>query len=337
VLRIVLILIFLAAVLLQTVLRSIPIKELRRRARSQNDKKAAAIYKLAVLGNSAELFLYLAAGLSIGPLVLTAADYGWWIGMLAVLGILWLSWMLGPLKPTGERLFALAALLAPWVAVPVSLLQPVLRQPARWLARRRQNPTGVYDKEDLLDFIKLQRRQPGNRLSDDDLKLAIDALRFSDKTVAEIMKPRRGIKLVAANEPIGPMLMDELHQSAHTRYPVVKEATKTASPEIIGSLYIYDLLEHLESKGRIRDIMHPGANYINEEQNLRDALDGFAKSGQLLLVVVNSFEEIVGVITIEDVLQQIFGNKFHGSFDRYDDIRAIAAGNDGQPAEAKVE
>jgi CBS domain containing-hemolysin-like protein len=133
------------------------------------------------------------------------------------------------------------------------------------------------------------------------------------------------------------MLMDELHQTGQVRFPVVKEITKSSNPVIIGSLYLNDLLRHLESKGRIRDIMQAGANYINEEQNLREALDGFLKSGNMLLAVVNNFEEVVGVITLEQVLIRLFGGQLQGKFDNYSDIRVIAAGPDSQPAEAKVE
>jgi CBS domain containing-hemolysin-like protein len=332
VLRIVLILIFLAAVLLQATLRGVSVKELRRRARSKNDKKAAAVSKLAVLAPSSELFLYLAAALSAEPLVLMAAGYSWWLGVLAVSAITWLVWLSGRLKPVSKRLFSLAALLAPWASIPVSVLQPVLRLPAGWLARRLQVPASVYEKEDLADLIRLQRRQPGNRILDDDLKLTIGALSFGDKTVGGTMTPRRKIKWVTGDEAIGPMLMDELHQTGQDRFPVVKEITKSANPEIIGSLYLNDLLQHLESKGRIRGIMQPGANYINEEQNLRDALDGFVKTGRLLLIAVNSFEEVVGIITFEQVLKQIFGEELQGKFDSYGDIRTIAAGSDGQPA-----
>jgi CBS domain containing-hemolysin-like protein len=57
----------------------------------------------------------------------------------------------------------------------------------------------------------------------------------------------------------------------------------------------------------------------------------------MLLAVVNNFEEVVGVITLEQVLIRLFGGQLQGKFDNYSDIRVIAAGPDSQPAEAKVE
>ena len=148
------------------------------------------------------------------------------------------------------------------------------------------------------------------------------------------MTPRRKVKWVAAAEPIGPMLMDELHKTGQTRFPVAKELAKSASPEVVGSLYLKDLLDNLENKGRIRDIMLPGANYINESQTLLGALDGFLKSGRHLMVVVNNFEETVGILTLDDLFEQILGHKITGDFDRYSDIRSVA-GHDTQPSDDK--
>lgn len=340
-LRIILILIFLSAILLQVVLRSVPVKELRRRARSQKDKKAASVYKLAVFGRSSELFLYLVVVLSISPLVITAANYAWWLAMLAVLAIVLLTSMQRPIKSVDSWLVSFAAWLAPLVAVPISLLQPVLRRPARWLIRPAGDSTGMYEKEDLLEFLKAQGRQIDNRISADDLKIVAGALSFSDKTVSSVMTPRRRVKWVVASDPIGPMVMDELHKTGQIRFPVVKQAVKAGTPEVVGSLYLKDLLEHLEDKGHVRDIMLPGANYINESQTLRGALDGFLQSGRHLLIVVNNFEEIAGALTLEELLTQILGGKSAEDFDRYNDIHSVASQEseetDDKQAETGVE
>ena len=102
--------------------------------------------------------------------------------------------------------------------------------------------------------------------------------------------------------------MDELHKTGQTRFAVVKQISNAAHPEVIGSLYIQDLLDHLQDGGHIRDLMHPGVCFINESQKLSDALAEFMKTGNYLLVVNNNFEETVGLVTLERVLGQIFGH-----------------------------
>lgn len=245
---------------------------------------------------------------------------------VAIAAIIWLVSMIRPLQFSDGWLWKTAAWLASPFSAVVSALQPLLGGPAHWLIRRAYQPGGLYEKEDLLDIIKLQRRQIDNRISDGDLKSAIGALSFSDKTVSSVMVPRRQVKWVAANEVIGPLLMDELHKTGQTRFGVVKEASKSGNPQVVGTLYLKDLLENLEAKGRIRDIMHAGAHFINESQNLREALDGFLQAGQYLLIVTNNFEEVAGVISFEDVLEQILGEKIRESRQ-----------NSGQEPEPKVE
>ncbi|HSX27481.1 MAG TPA: CBS domain-containing protein [Patescibacteria group bacterium] len=318
--------------MLEKVLRGIPVKELRRRARKHKDKKFEAIYRLAAFGRSSELFLWLIGGLSAGGLVLMAVDTARWLGLAVVLIIVWLVWMSKPLDRSSGWLFKSASLLAPLITPFISFLQPILSHLTRRKSHR--NDARIYEKEDLLEFLKIQARQVDNRIVDKDLKTAASSLSFGDKTVGSIMIPRREIKWVMTSDPIGPMVMDELHKTGHTRFPVVKEIIKSGNPEIVGVLYLKDLLDHLEDKGRIRDIMYPGINFINESQNLHEALDGFLKSGQYLLIVVNNFEEIVGMIILEDVLEQIFGEKIANEFEHYDDIRSVAS-QDAQQTDSK--
>lgn len=321
--------------MLSGVLAGLPPKELRRRAR--RDNKSASVYKLAAYGNSAKLFLRLLAALAAGGLVVLAFGFAWQTGLAASAAAVWLAWYAARPQTSGWR-FQAAARIAPLFAAAAGLFQPVLGRAAKLnKSATGQTALGVFEKEDLLELLKQLVRRRDSRLEESDLKTAYAALSLSDKKVRDAMLTRRRIKWVAADEAISPIIMDELHQTGRGRFPVVKDTAKTASPEIVGCLYISDLLDKLESKGRIRDVMHPGANYINEEQDLRGALDGFIKSGQLQLVAVNNFEEITGLISLEDVLRQIFGESPESGFDRYDDIRSVAAGADSQLADAKVE
>ncbi len=329
-------LIFLSSVSLEKCLLSVPIKELRRRARTGKDKSSAKLYRLAAFGNTTELFLRLVAALSIAGLALMAANSSWWLCLLIIIAVTWIIWPGRRRNQVSSLSNTVASIVAPIFSAAVSALQPILKQPANWLIKPAKPSYGLFEREDLQELLKSQVRAPGSRIAADDLKLAFDALGFSDKPVADVMTPRRKVKWVASAEPIGPMVMDELHKTGSLRFPVVKEITKSGTPEVVGTLYLNDLLAHLEDKGRIRDIMLPGANYINESQNLLDALDGFLKSGRHLLLVVNNFEEIAGVLTLEDIFEQIVGRKIEGNLDHYSDIRLVAAHENGQTDDKEI-
>ncbi|HZP55856.1 MAG TPA: CBS domain-containing protein [Candidatus Saccharimonadales bacterium] len=321
-LAVILALVFLASVLLINTLRGIPSRELRRQARDQRDKKLENMYKLSAFGKSSQIFVWLVGGWSAVGLALLAAYTDWRLGYAVGIVVVWLAWMSRPVENSESRLFRLSRWLAPILLPLIGFLQPILsRFPARVLTSTR-----LYEKEDLIEFLKSQTSKAGNRISEDELKAAAKALNFNDQSISRVMTPRRKIKWVAAGDSIGPMVMDELHKSGDERFPVVKQIPKSGNPEVVGSLYLKNLLNHLEDKGHIRDIMQPGAAYINESQSLQTATDAFLKSGQLLLIVVNEFEEIVGILALEEVLAQIFGRKIAGEeFDNYADMRAVAS------------
>jgi CBS domain containing-hemolysin-like protein len=71
--------------------------------------------------------------------------------------------------------------------------------------------------------------------------------------------------------------------------------------------------------------MNARLTYVHEDFSLYQTLQAFLKTKQHLFLVVNSFEELVGIITIEDVLEQMIGRAIVDEFDRYDDMRAVAA------------
>ena len=288
-----------------------PVKELRRLARGRQVKGVAAVYRLASFGPSARLFLLLSGALSAAGIILMAFGQSQRLGFLAALAVIWLVWAgRTPKRAGGGRLQRSAILAAPLFTAGVSLFQPLLgRLTRRQRSADRTAAAGLYEKEDLADFMKSQARLGDNRIAEQDLKLAAAALSFSDKTVAAAMVPRRQVKWITAAEHVGPMVADELHQSGQTIFPVVKEVVKTGNPEVVGSLYLSDLLGRLETKGRIRDLMQTGVNYVNESQSLHEALETFLQTGSGLLIVINDFEEIVGVLTLGDIFKQIFGKE----------------------------
>ena len=114
--------------------------------------------------------------------------------------------------------------------------------------------------------------------------------------------------------------MDTLHKSGHSRFPVYDGK----KDNIVGTLYMRDLVNAKEG-GTIKSVMKHDVGYVHEEQNLYDALQAVIKTHHHLLVVVNSFEEYVGIITLEDILEQVVGKLIVDEFDQYNDLRAVAA------------
>jgi CBS domain containing-hemolysin-like protein len=323
---------FIKSVLLYKVYHSVPVHELKRRAR-QGDKQAGRLYKVAAYEATFDVMMWLAAVASAAVLVVWSARTHWWLAVIVMVGGAWLvAWSK---LSAGSWAGSAAAFIAPVHAKFLYYAQPVLGPIANLLppGRRASIHTGLYETRDLLDFLSRQNKQLDNRISQADLEIARNSLTFGDKTVGSIMTPRREVKFAKADDSVGPVLIDELHQTGFSRFPVAKDSAKSAAPQIIGTLYLNNLVGY-DGDGKVKDLMKKEVYFINEDASLRQALGAFLKTHHHLLIVVNSFEEMAGVISLEDVLEQILGKQIVDEFDSYENIRAVAAMKAGKDSAA---
>ena len=151
-------------------------------------------------------------------------------------------------------------------------------------------------------------------------KVSLVASLVRGRTVADALVPKRVVKSVSASDSVGPILMGELHSTGHSRFPV----SDGTAENIVGTLYLHDLVGE-KGSGTVRDLMHKKVVYVHENFSLYQTLQAFIKTKQHLFIVVNEFEEYVGIITIEDVLERVIGRLIVDEFDQYDDLRAVAA------------
>lgn len=308
---------------LQRTYQYIPAKELKRLARA-GDNVAQLLYRAVAYGMSLRLLLggavvvFGAAALSN----MVQAVGAWW----AVIILLLLAGIIGMIfVPSGDLKRSslwLAQRAAPSIAWVLERLQPVLSFVTRFVRKHRHVSvhTGLYEKSDLVELLERQKGQPDSRISPSEIDMLSHNLSFGDKLVADALVPKRVIKMVAASDAIGPVLMDELSKSGHSRFPVYDGKHYN----IVGILYLHDLVNRKQT-GKVADVMSTKLTYVHEDFTLYQALQAFLKTKRHLFLVVNSFEELVGILTIEDVLEQMIGKQIVDEFDQYDDLRAVAA------------
>jgi CBS domain containing-hemolysin-like protein len=321
IIELLLVLVLIACLVLDKALNILSLKELKRRARSGHDRKSSALYRVAAYGQTAFIYLWIGGTVAAALIFVMIIPHTW---LAAIIYLALLAWAVRIWQPktTKSWAFSLANIFAPLFAWKLNYLSPVLNKVVR-KPRQAQQEHRVYEKEDMLEFLRSQVNQPDNRIPEPELKMAFSALTFGDKKVTDVLTPLRKVRMVSEDETVGPSLMDELHKTGFSRFPVAKVGTaKSSTPDIIGTLFLKDII--LKEDGRVRDYMHKKTYFINEVQSLREALSAFLKTHTHLFVVVNNFEEIVGVLSIEDVLEQIIGEKIVDEFDRYDDLRAVA-------------
>jgi CBS domain containing-hemolysin-like protein len=322
-LYLILVLIVSNAIVIDKALNILSLKELKRRARSGQDKQAASIYKMAAYDKSLLIILWI-KGIAAGAVfIILTAQNSWWLALIFIAIGIWAVRVWQPATASGW-VWGWSAMVAPAITWMMNYLHPLISLLGLTSLPPIQIRTGVHEKEDLLELLKQQSTQPENRISGSELRMAFNALTFGDKKVTDVMTPLRKLHVVAEDEVVGPLLMDELHKTGFSRFPVAKAGTvKSAQPQIVGTLFLKDLVGYT-GRGSVAGLMHKRVYYINEVQSLHDALAAFIKTHHHLFIVVNNFEEIVGVLSIEDVLEQILGQKIVDEFDKYDDLRAVA-------------
>ncbi len=173
-----------------------------------------------------------------------------------------------------------------------------------WLTKISQvfsnEPKG---KDDILSFLK---EAQDNQLIDSVVYNIIQgAVEVTDMKVREIMVPRPQMVVVKASESPEEFL-PTITESGHSRFPVIGESYD----EILGILLAKDLLPLLLNsnlqKFRIKDILRP-ATVIPESKRLSTLLDEFRSNRNHMALVIDEYGGVSGLVTIEDVLEEIVG------------------------------
>ena len=298
---------------------SLPLTELKRRAR--HDIFAAKLYQAAAYESSLQVILWLfIASTSAGGFVLLARVAPIWLSLVTVVLVLLVSFSWLPASRVTVIGARATMWLSPLLSRLLSFLHPILQRLVSLVGRRYALPphTGLFEREDLLQLLRQQQAQKDSRLSVEQLSIVMHVLTFSDHHVRDVLTPRGTMRTVHANETVGPILIDELHQTG-MEHIIVQDSPNA---EIVGTLAVRDL--GLHSSGRVRDVMDPTVYYVHESDNLSDALHAFFVTNHSLFVVTNSFEEYVGVLSVSSLLHELLGHVPGEAFDQYADLQAVA-------------
>lgn len=194
-------------------------------------------------------------------------------------------------------------------------LRPVLRFITfqQFIDTRRAT---FYSKDELMYALENDH----GVLTKEEITLVRQALSYMDKQVKEVMTPRSVVITAEASDTLGPVVLDKLHKSGQSRFPVVEKNFD----HVVGMLYMHDLVPLPPKAKHVKDAMRPKVYYVNQDKNLEHVLHAFLRTKHHLFIVVNEFEEATGVISIEDILEQIIGRNIVDEFDQYQDLRAVA-------------
>lgn len=190
-------------------------------------------------------------------------------------------------------------------------------QPRSWLEKLTDLfSDDPQSRQDIKDIV----REAAERsiVDTDTLNIIEGALQVSDMQVRDIMVPRSQMVTVSIDDSISEFL-PRIIKAAHSRIPVLASDNES---EVIGLLLVKDLLPlalTCESDStELKDVMRP-AIFVPESKRLNVLLHDFRAKRHHMAVVVDEFGGVSGLVTIEDVLEQIVGD-IKDEYDPEDDL-----------------
>jgi CBS domain containing-hemolysin-like protein len=231
------------------------------------------------------------------------AYLGWWLAgailMIMLIQILGRAWVVNKEKETAVALAPVVRLLA-LILTPITAL---LRRVGGGAVPKGASPESIFLSEDGLRFL-LQASEEESVIEDEEKEMIASIFEFSDKLVREVMVPRID---VAAVEIDAPMLqaLDIILRAGHSRIPVYRDSVDNVQ----GVLYAKDLLKYLRDSRTdtpLAKIVRP-AYFIPESKKVDELLQELQQRRVHIAVVVDEYGGTAGLVTIEDLLEEIVG------------------------------
>jgi putative hemolysin len=149
-------------------------------------------------------------------------------------------------------------------------------------------------------------------IEEEEKELINNVFEFNDKTVSEVMIHRTEVYAIEIGSNIEDIL-NELKEYKYSRIPVYDENIDN----IVGVLFIKDLLAYVYTKkeAKIKKLMRP-AYFVSESKPINEFFKEMQRDKQQLAIVLDEYGGTAGIITMEDIIEELVGN----IFDEYDDV-----------------
>src|SRR5881628_4032471 len=228
---------------------------------------------------------------------------------LVVLIISYFSLVLGELVPkilalkNPERLALLAARPLAWFArVAAWCIRPLAltsRGILRLLGKAAQGEKVFISAEEIL--LLMQEGQEKGVFDKTEQELIHSVFEFTDMSVKEVMVPRPKMCAIAVDMPT-PDLLKYIDENKFSRYPVYRKGLN----ELLGILYLKDLLSQVAAGKplNLKELLHP-VYYVPEAMKVSVLLKEMQRRRIHMAIVVNEYGSVEGLVTLEDLIEEI--------------------------------
>lgn len=188
----------------------------------------------------------------------------------------------------------------------VSGIQGIVRATLKLVGVKADTDAAFAAEAELRGAIELHHQEGvmGGR----DRRILSGALDLKELTVADVMVHRKNISMISIEQTVSQIIMEVL-SSPHTRLPLYQGEKE----EIVGILHAKDLLRTVATAGGdfekvdLKSILREPW-FVPETLSVQDQLDSFLKSRSHFALVIDEYGELEGLVTLEDILEEIVGD-----------------------------
>ena len=278
------------------------------------DRPISAILSLNTIANTGGAFVAGAAFIKV-----FGAEWSPYFTVFLTMTVLFLSEII-PKTVGVVHSRTLAAVIAHPLQILVWALTPMValsRLTTRLVSRGREQE--AVSERDLIAMARLG--QKAGVLEPDESRVIQNILSLKNKAVRDVMTPRTVLFTLDAN-----LTAEEAFQETgtwpHSRVPVYEENLEDTVGVVL-SRDVFAAIADNRGQTRLVELMRP-VNFVSESSSLDRVLRYFLERREHLFVVLDEFGSLAGVLSLEDVLEEILGKEIVDEFDEVTDMRELA-------------
>ncbi len=283
------------------------------RKKNLGNHKARVIYE--VRKNNNLLLVTLLVGNVLVNAILSVMLASITSGAFAVAVSTFLIVIFGEIIP--QAFFAKYALTVGYFFVPiVRLLLFVfypIAFPVAWMLEKAmgKEQDTIWSKEELAEVIKSHEDSSFSELDSDEEKVILGALTFSDKKAGEVMTMKKECFMLSEGSMLTESVLHNIKERGHTRIPVYYKKQRN----IVGVLFTKDLITLRETKPLATVYRPDTILQVHTRESLDDVLNKFLHKRIHMAYVVNGDNKFVGLITLEDIVEEIIKTEINDESD----------------------
>jgi len=220
---------------------------------------------------------------------------------------------------------AYARILATWIAIPLNGLVKIM-SPLIWLCQAVTHLIPRQEKEALVSIEEIQAvavlgRKSGE-IEPQQEKVIANILKLQDKTVRQVMTPRTVVFSLSEHLTISEALKQKEQWSRHSRVPVFDKNQDDVVGVVLSRNVLLSLSEG-NKKQKLSELTQP-VHFVPEAAPLNKILIEFFEQRIHLFVVVDEYGGVTGVISLEDIIEEIVGREIIDESDKAGNLREYA-------------